>query len=575
MKRAAERVEAGSSSAGATGVGTSDRVHASGLSTAPERALALQRAIGNRAATRMLLREPKKPAPPSGPRVPKTYQVADRDLPRVAADPELAQRALQFRVENDMLTPEAFRQNVAVIKYEQDGKVDFLVRANDPRKLHSEVEATKELERLDPGWKRTQILEVYTERHPCASCWPNLRAVRRIIKNIRVAQGKSATDFRTYYSVPKDEPGMTRASELAKQYYSGGSARAPGSSVTDTNPPSPATDGPTPAKAATPTTEREASAGGATSTPAESGWVTGGELPVGSVFATHQANMVETDPRIVTVGPQHPAPHAPEPSSAIVPVTVKPPEASAAGGTPAPVESGSVTGGELPAGSVFATRPPSILDTDPRIVTVAPQQPGPHAAPPTSVPTAAQDSATGPSQTSETPVPAARPTPGGEPEAGPVLTPAGQSFGSQVASSAAVGGLALGAMMLQGWVSETLGKDNFDLALKEARPVLDALVRAQSLSVEAIRARSPHHTVYARVHVWETTMYTGHMGPNMVMMYFASPPAFTIAPSVSFTESVPQETDVWHPMYETGFGWYTDVREYNIWFEVNARAVRP
>jgi hypothetical protein len=248
MHRAADRVEADSTSPELSGVRTWDRAQASGLMTAPARALALQRAIGNRAATRMLLREPKDPAP-SGPRVPKTYQVADRDLPRVAADPELAQRALEFRVKNGMLTPEAFGQNVAVVKYEQDGKIDYLVRANDPGKLHSEIEAIKELERLDPGWKRTQILEVYTERHPCASCWPNLQGVRGTIKKIRAGQGKPATDFRTYYSVPKDEPGRTRAPELGKQYFSGGVSRTSGS-VTDTSPPPPSPSGRAAPKAA-------------------------------------------------------------------------------------------------------------------------------------------------------------------------------------------------------------------------------------------------------------------------------------------------------------------------------------
>jgi Pput_2613-like deaminase len=324
----------------------------------------------------------------------------------------------------------------------------------------------------------------------------------------------------------------------------------------------------TPPPAVPVTTPSGESAVGATPPPGESGLVTGGELPSGSVFATHQPSILETDPRIVTAAPQHPAPHAPQPPSAAVPP-------SAVGGTPTPGESGSVTGGEVPSGSVFATHQPSILETDPRIVAVAPQQPAPHAPQRPSAPIAAEHGATGPSGASEGPVPAARPAASGEPEPGPILTPAGPSFGSQVASSAAVGGLALGAMMLQGWVNAKLGKKYLDLALEEARPLLDALVRAQSLSVEAMRARSPHHTVYARVHVWETTMYQGNTGPNGVMIYFPSPPDFTIAPYVSFAESVPQESEVWHPMHQTGFGWYTDVREYNLWFEVNSPAATP
>jgi hypothetical protein len=53
------------------------------------------------------------------------------------------------------------------------------------------------------------------------------------------------------------------------------------------------------------------------------------------------------------------------------------------------------------------------------------------------------------------------------------------------------------------------------------------------------------------------------------MVYFPSPPTCDISPDVTFTNSVPNEGVVSHPMAQTGFGWYTDVREYNLWFEVN------
>jgi len=104
------------------------------------------------------------------------------------------------------LTP--FGQNVAVVKYEREGKIDYLVRANDPGKLHSEIEAVNELERLDRGWQRTQILEVYTERHPCANCWPNLRGVRERIKRIRAEQGKPATDLSHLLLGPQGRTGQ-------------------------------------------------------------------------------------------------------------------------------------------------------------------------------------------------------------------------------------------------------------------------------------------------------------------------------------------------------------------------------
>jgi hypothetical protein len=64
-------------------------------------------------------------------------------------------------------------------------------------------------------------------------------------------------------------------------------------------------------------------------------------------------------------------------------------------------------------------------------------------------------------------------------------------------------------------------------------------------------------------------MYQGSSGPYGTMFYLPSPPTFDINPDVTFTDSIPNEGVAWHPMAQTGFGWYTDVREYNLWFDVN------
>ena len=144
--------------------------------------------------------------------VPKAVQ--ERGVPTTTMDPELAARARAYRLANTDLGPESFRLNVAVIKYERDGKVHYEVAANDPAKLHSESVALKKIEKGDPLWRRTRILQVYSERQPCFGCAGDLRGARARVK----------VDFPVYYSVPRWEPKRTRARELMARYLRRGTA---------------------------------------------------------------------------------------------------------------------------------------------------------------------------------------------------------------------------------------------------------------------------------------------------------------------------------------------------------------
>ncbi len=180
---------------------------------------------GNRAVVRLLQRDPKDPKPPTVARPPdasvrelKLYQVQEPHLKDEDPDPELAKRAREWRLKKTNLSDASFRQNVAVVKYKRSGRIYYKVQVNDPAKLHSETLAIKAIAKTDPTWKKTEILAVYTERHPCSGCGPDLEVVRRSIKAQRAKRGQSYVDFRVYYSVPKWEPGATRAADLREKY---------------------------------------------------------------------------------------------------------------------------------------------------------------------------------------------------------------------------------------------------------------------------------------------------------------------------------------------------------------------
>jgi Xanthomonas XOO_2897-like deaminase len=182
---------------------------------------------GNRVLRRMLQRAEDPPKPPLPPepkpsgadmRELKTVQLNEMQVARQDADPALARTAREWRVKNTALDAKSFNLNVAVVKYRRSGRVYYKAFANDPAKLHSETQAVKWLVKSDPRWERTEILALFTERHPCANCGPDLDAVRIAIKNQRLPRGQSATDFPIYYSVPKWEPGATRAKDLREKY---------------------------------------------------------------------------------------------------------------------------------------------------------------------------------------------------------------------------------------------------------------------------------------------------------------------------------------------------------------------
>jgi hypothetical protein len=146
--------------------------------------------------------------------VPRAIQ--DPSVPKTTMDPELVARARSFRIARNLLDPDAFRLNVAVIKYERDGVVRYEVAANDPAELHSESVALRKIEKGDPSWTRTRILGVYSERQPCPNCARDLAGVRRRLK----------VDFPVYYSIGQWQAKRTRARELMTRYFGSAAAKA-------------------------------------------------------------------------------------------------------------------------------------------------------------------------------------------------------------------------------------------------------------------------------------------------------------------------------------------------------------
>jgi hypothetical protein len=205
---------------------------------------------GNRTIRRLLQRaggDSKTPGSDPSPRRPadadvrelRAYQVQERHLSNQEPDPEMVKRARAWRIENTDLSPDSFKLNVAVVKYRRsNGQTYYTVVSNDPAKLHSETIAIKQIAKIDPRWERTEILEVYTERHPCSNCGPDLEHIRSEIKRLRQGRGQSYTDFRVYYSVPRWEKGANRAADLQAKY------------VGKLNPPVKAPPEPKPSKAA-------------------------------------------------------------------------------------------------------------------------------------------------------------------------------------------------------------------------------------------------------------------------------------------------------------------------------------
>jgi hypothetical protein len=169
----------------------------------------------------------------------RAYQMQEQHLSNQAPDPEMVKRAREWRIKNTDLSPDSFKVNVAVVKYRRsNGQIYYKVVSNDPAKLHSETIAIKQIAKTDPRWERTEILEVYTERHPCSNCGPDLEHIRSEIKRLRQGRSQSYTDFRVYYSVPRWEKGANRAADLQEKYLG------------KLNPPVKVPPKPTPSKAA-------------------------------------------------------------------------------------------------------------------------------------------------------------------------------------------------------------------------------------------------------------------------------------------------------------------------------------
>jgi hypothetical protein len=194
----------------------------------------------------------------------------------------------------------------------------------------------------------------------------------------------------------------------------------------------------------------------------------------------------------------------------------------------------------------------------------------PHPAAPPKTAAAAHPAA--PPQAEAAP-PSVRPAAGGGTlEPGPASTPARPRLGSRVVSSTAVAALQLGALVLLGEAAERRGQRRFEEALADATPWIEEQVRIQSQSptAQALRARSPQHKLYARLHVWQEEQFTYQTGPGIGEGWWA-PSGFTysFSPIVTLVDSLPAESPS-VPYIDPGFGSYMNVTEFNLWFEINS-----
>jgi len=143
--------------------------------------------------------------------------------------------------------------------------------------------------------------------------------------------------------------------------------------------------------------------------------------------------------------------------------------------------------------------------------------------------------------------------------------------------SVAGAALQLGAGFILGWSAGRRQQEAFDRALTENRPWIESWSRVVLLGApESVRARSRQHEVYALVHVREEHLFTYQPGPMLGWSGWWASAGWEY--SFSFphiVDSVPQESAQEHPLAETGFGWYTDVREFDLPFKIDPPAMRP
>jgi len=156
---------------------------------------------------------------------PTIQQLNEVHVTEAPPDPELVERARQYRVNKGMLGNDAFRRNVVVIKYRRAGTVDFHV--TDNKGLHGELEAISKLAQDDPHWRQTEILEIYSERQPCPNCASHLSFLRRSLNRIADAQRRAVINFRVYFTVPTANTYGQRRALLEAQYRAGAGRRAP------------------------------------------------------------------------------------------------------------------------------------------------------------------------------------------------------------------------------------------------------------------------------------------------------------------------------------------------------------
>ena len=158
----------------------------------------LQGTIGNRQVSRLVLARatPSSLIPEGDPHLSTTR------------DPEVLRLAAQER-ERIGVADQDFNRNVAVIKFERDGKVGYIAKGNVPDLLHSEEVLIGELHKKDPGLTKTKILEVFSEREPCSSkCKPLLARLR----------AEKKYDFLIHHWVPEKGTLGERADLLRGKY---------------------------------------------------------------------------------------------------------------------------------------------------------------------------------------------------------------------------------------------------------------------------------------------------------------------------------------------------------------------
>lgn len=140
----------------------------------------------------------------SAPKTPLITYISTGGDWSVACDPELTKRALQYRIDKQLMSADDFFRNITVWKLvHKDGAVEYYPRENDSdeagfekavqvrkdkgmtaraaRKdakaypttsgIHSEVNVVAEIyRRPDVAAGRTRITQVFTERKPCQAC---------------------------------------------------------------------------------------------------------------------------------------------------------------------------------------------------------------------------------------------------------------------------------------------------------------------------------------------------------------------------------------------------------------------